>query len=122
MGVLPWRVVGPLVATFGLHQALQRLGLAPPWAVAWLDDLLCLPLVLALALALHRRLRLGDDAFVLPVAQVAVAWVFITLVFEVALPVLDAAYVADPRDGLAYAAGAVLFQVGINRPAGGRST
>ncbi len=114
------RTIALLVAAFVLHQALQRLDWSPAWAAAWLDDLLCLPLVLALALAAHRRLRVRDTAYVLPLDQVALAWIFFTLVFEGILPRLNADHTADPRDGLAYAAGAVFFQLRLNRPGEGR--
>ncbi|MBU1073259.1 hypothetical protein KKG45_08425, partial [bacterium] len=99
------------------HQVAQGTGRSWPWADAWLDDLLCLPLVLSLALALHRRLRVRDARYVLPAAQVAAAWLFVCVVFEVALPALDAGFTADPLDAAAYAAGALLFQLSLNRGA-----
>ncbi len=105
-----------MLALFGLHQAALALGVRLFWADAWLDDLLCLPLILSVVLAVHRGLRVRDDRFVLPGIHVTAAWLLITIAFELGLPVVDVAYTADPLDAVAYGAGALFFLVAINRP------
>ncbi len=110
-----WRLLAPFAFLFILHQIAQRTGWSLAWADSWLDDLLCLPLSLAIVLLVH-RLRGRGDRFVLPVFQVVGAWLFFVLVFEIVLPRLAVVYTGDPWDGAAYAAGGLLFQVLINRP------
>lgn len=80
-----------------------------------LDDLLALPLSLSLVLAAE-RLYFRNPAFVLPLRLVLLAWLFFSVVFELALPLLSRVYTPDAWDVLAYGLGAVLFQVSINRP------
>ncbi len=118
MGTLSRLPIVVLAAVFGLHQGGRLLGLRLTWADAWLDDLLCLPLILALVLAVHRTWRVGHDRYVLPVVQIVVVWIMVTLVFELALPRVDAAFTSDPLDVAAYGVGAVFFQIFLNRPIG----
>ncbi len=102
-----------LAALCGLHQVAARAGLGPAWADSWLDDLLCLPLVLGVTLMVRRVRGLDGE---LPLVHVVVGWFLFTGLFELVLPRLDAAYTADPLDATAYAAGAVFFQVSMNGP------
>jgi hypothetical protein len=119
MGIRGRLPIVVLSVLFGLHQGGQLLGLRLTWADAWLDDLLCLPLILVLVLAVHRIWRVGNDRYVLPVAQVVAAWLLVSLVFELALPLIDAAFTSDPLDVAAYGAGAFFFQTALNRPIDG---
>lgn len=86
----------------------------PPWATSYLDDLLCLPLVLGATLVAH-RLRSGDRTLVLPLGHGLFAVALFSLVFEGILPRLAARHTADPWDLVMYAAGFAVFQLGINR-------
>lgn len=95
------------------HQIVARVGLSPAWTDAWLDDLLCLPLVLGLVLFVRRARGLDGG---LPFVHVATGWAVFAILFELLLPRLDAAFTADPLDAAAYAVGAMLFQVSLNRP------
>jgi len=116
MGTLGQLPIVVLSVIFGLHQGGRLLGLRLTWADAWLDDLICLPLILALVLAVHRTWRVGNDRYVLPVVQVAAAWLLVALVFELVLPMVDAAFTSDSLDVVAYGAGAFFFQTSLNRP------
>ncbi len=94
-------------------------GWEPPgllrWVRSYLDDVLCLPVVLAAVLAtlrLHRR----RPGLTLPLSVGLVALAGYALWFEGVLPLLDSRATADVRDVPAYGAGLVLFMVWINRP------
>jgi hypothetical protein len=116
MRVLRHPVFLGAVALFGLNQGLEALGVYLPGVHAWLDDVLCLPVVLGLALACMRGLVYRDRGYCLSPFQIGFALVQISLVFEWWLPLRDDRYVGDPLDVLAYAAGAVIFAVFINHP------
>jgi hypothetical protein len=81
---------------------------------AYLGDLLCLPLMLSAALALHRALicRTGT----LPGAWVLGAWLAVSVWFEGLLPLCSAQATADPLDVVAYALGGLAFQRWLNKP------
>ncbi|MBO2012421.1 hypothetical protein [Hymenobacter negativus] len=87
----------------------------PAWLTSYLSDILFLPLTLSLALAAHQLLY-GRQA-TLPGSWVLAAWAVVALWFEGLLPRWSATAVADPFDVLAYAAGALLFQRWLNKPA-----
>jgi hypothetical protein len=84
---------------------------------AYLGDLLCLPLMLSAALALHRALicRTGT----LPGAWVLAAWLAVSVWFEGLLPLWSARATADPLDVVAYALGGLAFQRWLNKPVSG---
>ncbi len=106
-----------LIGLFGANRVLEAVGRSPGAVRSWLDDLLVLPLALGAALALHRMG--GRPAhWTLPGAQSALAAILFTVAFEVVLPVVSDRFVADPLDGVAYAVGALLFHLVLNRPAG----
>lgn len=80
-----------------------------------LDDLLVLPITLSFALAAE-RLYFNDLCYVLPLRYTLVALLLFCVVFEALLPLLHSKYTADLWDVLAYTAGALLFQMSINKP------
>lgn len=108
-------VYAVLVLVFVLHRIVEAGGRSPVPLRSWLDDLLAVPLVLGIALALQRWRR-GRPDWTLPPGQVLLAAGFFALVFEAVLPLVSSRVTADSWDLAAYAAGAVLFQLEINRP------
>ena len=89
-------------------------GVAPPWAIARVDDLVCLPLVLSAVLALH-RLAGRPAPWRLPLHHGLLVAAAYGLFFEFLLPRWDAGAVGDTGDILCYAAGLAVFQLLINR-------
>ena len=96
------------------ERGVEASGTAPPWASARLDDLVCLPLVLTVILALH-RLAGRPPTWPLPLAHGLAVTLGYALFFEWVLPRWDARAVADGGDVLCYAAGLIVFQLLINR-------
>ncbi len=88
----------------------------PPLLTAHLADALALPVILTLALAVQRRWIQRNASFVLPDSWILAAWAYISVWFEVVLPLFSADSVADPLDVLAYGLGALYFRLLLNRP------
>lgn len=99
---------------FLAHQLAQRgWGWSLPWADRYLDDLLCLPVVLGLA-TWAMRVVLQRPAYRLSAGQITFAWLSVTGVFELWLPRVRPDYTADVWDVPVYAAGGVLFWLAEN--------
>lgn len=99
-----------LMAVFFLIRLGETLGVAPGWARGYVDDFLCLPLVLSLALMAQ---RLGGCP-VLPLSHGLGALGVFTVFFEGVLPRSGSGAVADPLDVLMYLAGFLVFQFCLN--------
>ena len=82
---------------------------------AYLDDLLAMPIVLAVVLTAE-RLYFKDNKFTLPRRYIVWAVVLFGLFFELLLPALATRYTADAVDVLAYAIGGAVFHVWLNKP------
>lgn len=102
------------LALFCLNQLLewQRIYIAP--LHQYLDDLLCMPLVLTVALAAE-RLYFDNYSFVLPLRYSWWAVLLFSIFFELLLPQLSNVYTADAWDVLCYSCGAMLFHCTINK-------
>lgn len=96
------------------NQMLERNGIFIPYVHAYLDDLLCFPLVLTVGLAAYRTV-LRNERYVMGPWQVWPAVALYALVFEVVLPMHSTIYTADPMDVVAYAVGAAAFMRWINQ-------
>ena len=106
--------LGCALAYVGLR--LARGGGHLPGPLAWQStDLLCLPLVLGLVLALQ-RLGGRPGSWTLPRSHGLLAAIAYSAYFEGLLPRLTPHAVADPRDVAAYFAGWLLFELLLNRP------
>ncbi|WP_162428073.1 magnesium citrate secondary transporter [Pontibacter pudoricolor] len=99
---------------FCLNQLLewQHVYIAP--LHSYLDDVLCMPVVLTVALAAE-RVYFGNYSFVLPLYYSLWAVLLFSIFFELLLPRLSDLYTADVWDVLCYSCGAVLFHFSINK-------
>lgn len=100
---------------FLLIRLAEGAGVAPGWARSYLDDVICLPLVLG-AVLVFQRLMTGNPRWCLPLSHGFLALVLFGCYFEFVLPRLRIEAVADPIDLVMYAAGLALFQYLVNRP------
>lgn len=117
-GRLSWRMLSTrfwaLLALYLGHCGWRWLSLPRfRWVQYYLDDLLCLPLVLTASLFLMRlfygrQLRLS-------LYQVAFTVLYFTLAFELFLPRFMPRYTGDILDGLHYVVGGVIFYRFLNR-------
>lgn len=82
---------------------------------AYLDDILCLPIMLSGVLLVQRRFIVHDDNFMLPVTHIIFSILYISVLFEIILPGFSGKYFCDPIDFFAYTAGATVFYFSINK-------
>ncbi len=83
---------------------------------AYLDDLLALPVILTLVVAVQRQWIYRNPRYVLSKWQVIFAVLYVTVLFEGILPALSPRYTRDAWDTLGYILGATIFYRFINRP------
>jgi hypothetical protein len=84
------------------------------YQIPYLNDLLCLPVVLTIALWLQRKLFPRTSRFRLNAAQVIFAVFYFSLFFEGMLPAISDRYTRDYWDVLAYAAGGIIYYFILN--------
>jgi hypothetical protein len=75
----------------------------------YLNDLLCLPLVLGAAVFLQRNLVLRQPAYALTAWQIGLVVVYFSVMFEGVIPLFVSRYTADFRDVICYGLGGWLF-------------
>lgn len=102
------------VILFITHQVVQKAGIAIPFLHSYLDDLLCMPVVLTLSLVFMRALK-RKPGYRLKVPLVIFTVAYVAVFFEVLLPRMNARYHGDAWDLLAYLAGAALWWFTVNR-------
>lgn len=86
-----------------------------PLLSSYFDDVAIIPLMAGFALRMQQRL-FGPLHFTFKPYVPVLLWCYMVLVFECLLPMVNTAYTADLADGIAYAAGAVLFYYYDNKP------
>jgi hypothetical protein len=96
------------------HQWAMRIGFSHPFADAYLDDLLCMPICLFPVLS-GFRFFLGPG-YRFPAAYLLGVWAFFSLYFEVVLPRLNGSFTADPADMVCYGISMIMFAL-MQRPA-----
>ncbi len=100
------------VVLAGANQLAERLGIHIPVIHSYLDDILCLPIVLTVGLAAYRIII---PNYTLSRWHIWSLVVMLTVIFEVYLPTTSNLYTADFLDPVAYSIGALLFSRFINK-------
>lgn len=97
---------GFFVLAFCANWILQRNGIHIPLVHAYMDDLICIPVILFPFLFLYKMLVKNA---ILPLSYIISACVIICVVFELVLPSMHAHHTSDYVDMVLYAMGALLF-------------
>ena len=98
------------VGLFLIHQALQWLvKINLPFADAYLDNLLVMPIVLTLWLAEKQVLIKKAIAYQLSLAEIVAATFYILLITECIFPMLSSRFTADGWDILFTALGSLVY-------------
>ncbi|GGW22167.1 hypothetical protein [Arenibacter certesii] len=95
----------------GAIYAIQRWGdggMLPSWTAYYMNDLLCMPIVLYMCRYVVRWLK-SDDNLNLTLSSIISLTLFYSLYFEVYLPEINDRYTADILDVLMYSLGAAFF-------------
>lgn len=105
------------IAFFILNQFIERVvNLHIPVVHAYLDDLLCMPVVLGLTQALLQKIHPLGNYYYISTKHILFALLFYSILFEWLLPIYNpAVYTADLLDIVFYAIGAFLFYVLITK-------
>ena len=82
----------------------------------YLDDVLAIPVILTLAVAIQRQWVYRNKHYTLSKIQIIFAVVYVSVLFEGVLPLCSLKYTRDLWDILAYFAGAFIFNKLLNRP------
>lgn len=102
---------------FWVNQMLERIFyIYLPYLQAYLDDLLCMPVVLGISMQMMQYLRTHKERYYLSKTHVLLAFGYISLMFEVVLPAFSDTYTSDPWDVLCYALGSMVFYQSVIRP------
>ena len=91
-----------------MNQILEFLNLSHPYMRSYLDDLLVMPILLTVALVVMRIL-LKNKTFELDAVMLVMAFVMISVLFEIILPNYSDRYTRGSWDVLCYAIGTFLY-------------
>jgi uncharacterized protein YjeT (DUF2065 family) len=116
LSLAPFRSGGFLLAAgcCVLYFGLEKAGYSLPFLRNYLNDLLCMPLVLSLTLFLQRTFPCRRPNHVFTKYQVGIAVAYYAVGFEGVLPLFMPRYTADGLDVVAYVLGGIFFYRFIN--------
>ncbi|WP_296621352.1 magnesium citrate secondary transporter [Marivirga sp.] len=99
------------ILLFLIHQIIEKgFGYSVPILHAYLDDLLCMPIVLGLGMQIIQWIHPIKDLYFLDKNAIIITVVFYSLLFEAILPFVNpSVYTADWIDIIMYSTGAILF-------------
>ncbi len=101
---------------FVVNQLMEKqFGIFIPFIHAYLDDLLCMPVVLTMTLYILQML-LKEERYRFSKSQVIIAIIYFSVMFELVLPAFSNKYTSDVMDIAAYSIGALVFYKYINIP------
>lgn len=103
-----------LTIVFVFNQLIEFLGIKIVFFNSYLDDLLCFPIILSAVLFIHRKWRLKNKYFVLPISHVIISVFVFVVIFELLLPIISLKFTADIFDIVAYIVGSIFFFKFIN--------
>ena len=80
----------------------------PFWVDHYINDLLCMPIVLSISLAVIRFIKSEKQLYV-PFSIILILTLYFSLHFEWLMPQLSSRYTSDIIDVILYFSGAILF-------------
>ena len=76
---------------------------------SYLDDILCIPIVMSITLVIFRLVIVQDNSFIFPMSYIIIAVIFFSVLFELILPTISIKYTRDVFDIVAYSIGGIVF-------------
>src|SRR4051794_32303200 len=98
------------------NQIIERIGIVIPWVHSYLDDLLCMPVTLTVALFMQQKFT-NSPSYIFSKYKIIAVCIFYAVYFEVWLPTIYCRYTSDVLDVIAYATGGLVFYFFLNNPA-----
>jgi glycopeptide antibiotics resistance protein len=95
---------------------MRRSGHPLPVLNGCIDDLLAIPVIANLGLWFQRVFIIRNNYYVLSPWHVLFIVVYVSILFELALPYYSKTYTGDWRDVILYLVGGIFFYKIINRP------
>jgi hypothetical protein len=92
------------------------LHVCPIWLSNYADDVLFIPVIMGLALALQRRFLVHNVFFCFKWYYGLIVVMYAFIVFELIFPQINPHFTRDVWDGAAYFSGYLLFQFTLNKP------
>ncbi|HLV15066.1 MAG TPA: hypothetical protein VKY41_07795 [Xanthomarina sp.] len=103
----PILIIFCLIATF--IYISNRVALAlPSWIYFYVNDFLCMPVVLSISLAILRFIKKSETIYV-PLSVILIMTSYYAIYFEWLMPKLSTRYTGDTIDVILYFLGALLF-------------
>lgn len=99
------------ILLFLIHQIIEKgFNYSVPILHAYLDDLLCMPIVLGFGMQIIQWIHPIKDLYFLDKKAIVIAVVFYSLLFEAILPFVNSSvYTADWIDVIMYSLGGLMF-------------
>jgi hypothetical protein len=110
----PWFIVGCI--TWVIVFITRKFGHPIPYLNGYIDDAFAIPVIANLALCFQRVVIIRSNYYVLSPWKVIFIVAYVTLVFEVLLPLYSRVYTGDWIDAMLYVAGGFFFYFVMNRP------
>ncbi|MFI5160177.1 MAG: hypothetical protein ACHQHN_02825 [Sphingobacteriales bacterium] len=106
-GCLVWSTI--MITRKFLHHPIPILN-------GYIDDVFAVPVIASIALCFQRVFIIRSNYYVLSAGKVAFIVVYLTLVFEVFLPMISKTYTGDWIDAVLYAIGGLFFYRVMDKP------
>lgn len=110
----PWFILG--CVTWAIIYSTRKLGHPVPWLNGYVDDFFAIPVIASIALCYMRMVVIRSDYYILSPGKVIFIVLYVSVVFELFLPLVSKKYTADWIDALLYAVGGVFFYYVMNKP------
>lgn len=110
----PWFILGCI--TWVIIYSSRKLGHPVPWLNDYVDDFFAIPVIASIALCYMRVIVIRSNYYVLSAWKVVFVVLYVSIVFEVFLPLISKRYTGDWRDAMLYAIGGLFFYFVMNKP------
>ena len=110
----PWFILGCI--TWVIIYSTRKLGHPVPWLNDYIDDFFAIPVIASIALCYMRVMVIRSYYYILSPWKVIFIVLYVSLVFEVLLPLISKKYTGDWIDALLYAVGGCFFYFMMNKP------
>lgn len=93
----------------------RKLGHPIPYINGYIDDAIAIPVIASLALCFQRVVVIKSNYYVLSIWHVVFITAYVSIAFEVILPLISKTYTGDWIDVLLYIVGTVFFYKVMNK-------
>lgn len=98
-----------MVILYAGVRILRLMHIIIPWINSYLNDILCLPIILSLVLFIIRKWIIRNTRYYLSIYHILFTAAYFSWVFEWYLPHHNSNFTADPYDILSYFLGGMIF-------------